>query len=643
MGSDIFYNILLKLNEETDQSGDISKSIYREIEKPDFKANFPDSNNKTSFFQEGKVFTKQKEFWRVSETYFSNKKEINVLKKHLIDTTLRQGNFDNFNKVFGVKKFEEKFEIIESSVQVHKGNDDFQNYFQDFIGYAKYYSDRNENIKNRIKNLAVVIVSNISVEHNNTEQKIIDNYFLLQDKSKFYILLENNVTINYVQISQSIEEIFDIIVNTTNSDIPNKIGELFRTNNKINRFFLIKKEFGGDIFDREQDINSIEIEFKNTISKINPDIDILEEIQKIDFGNFRNETNLPIIRDILKLINSDIEQFREKGFEYAIDITPLLKKETQQFIEENKSLYKKLLFNFLKEKDENEKSHFLNKSKQFENYGVNSIENSVNFNPKNKIIEAFPLLNNNFMENIDIENVYTSNRKEFIRGKKSNIIEEVLSTFEAKSLLYFRCFDTLNNQYDKFAETKKLLSNALISANDIENSVEQNAEIVLGVNYTPTNITNTKRKGSSGGTYSGAKENENKISNGEKSEQIVYNELIKLFGIDNVIPKSGILEKYTNRVGDDSLGYDLEYTDKDGQKKFVEIKTLQIKTENYSFILSDNEHNTAKEKGDSYEIWGVIEPQSENPKIYPGISLNNCILSTIDYNCTFKISNNQEK
>ena len=643
LDSRAFYNILLNLNEQTDQSGDISKSIYREIEKPDFQVNFSDNANKTKFFQEGKVFTKQKEFWGVSDTYFSNKKEINVLKKHLIDTTLRQGNFNNFNKVFGVKKFEEKFEINENSIIAHKENGDFQNYFQGFIEYAKFYSDRNENISNRIKNLEVAIVSNISVKHYDTEQKITDNYFLLLDKSKFHILLKNNETIDYVQISQCIEEVFDIIINSTNSDITNKIGELFRTDNENNRKFLIKKEFGEDVFDREQDINSIETEFKNTISKINLDIDISEQIQKIDFGSFGNENNLPIVRGILKSINSDIGQFKDNGFGYIIDITPLIKKETQQFIEDNKSLYKKILFNFLKEKDENEKTKFLNKCKQFENYEINNIENSVYFNLECKIKERFPLLNNNLTEKIDIDNIYATNREEFIKDKEPDIIDELLSTFEAKSLIIFKCFDTLNNQYNELAETKKPLNNTSTPTNNVENAVEQNVVIITDINYTPTNTPSNYRKGSGGGTHSVSKyNNPNKISHGEKSEQLVYDYLIKQVDIKDVIPKSGILEKYTNRVGDDSLGYDLEYTDKDGYKKFVEIKTLQIRNENYSFILSDNEHDTAEEKGDNYEIWGVIEPQSEDPKIFPRISLKNCSLNTIDYNCTFKILDNYE-
>jgi len=56
--------------------------------------------------------------------------------------------------------------------------------------------------------------------------------------------------------------------------------------------------------------------------------------------------------------------------------------------------------------------------------------------------------------------------------------------------------------------------------------------------------------------------------------------------------------------------------------------------------LSKNEYYTAIEKSESYEIWGVIEPQSKNPKIFPKIQLKNCNLSSNEYNCNFKITNN---
>lgn len=68
--------------------------------------------------------------------------------------------------------------------------------------------------------------------------------------------------------------------------------------------------------------------------------------------------------------------------------------------------------------------------------------------------------------------------------------------------------------------------------------------------------------------------------------------------------KAGIIDR-----GDDTLGYDIKYSDTDGIH-YVEVKSS--KSDNIEFTLTKNEFDFAEKNKDKFEIWFV-------PITYDGI------------------------
>ena len=58
-----------------------------------------------------------------------------------------------------------------------------------------------------------------------------------------------------------------------------------------------------------------------------------------------------------------------------------------------------------------------------------------------------------------------------------------------------------------------------------------------------------------------------------------------------------------NQGGDDSLGYDIWYSDENGKKHYAEVKGST--SENIEFVLTKNELEFAEQHAEEYEIWYV--------------------------------------
>lgn len=98
-----------------------------------------------------------------------------------------------------------------------------------------------------------------------------------------------------------------------------------------------------------------------------------------------------------------------------------------------------------------------------------------------------------------------------------------------------------------------------------------------------------------------------KEEDGFRAESMVYYSLLKKTeGVSDVEWGSGYAEKAGVQIqGDDSLGYDIRYTDKNGQIHYVEVKS-STKTGNVKITLTKNEFCFGQAHKTSYEIWFVM-------------------------------------
>ena len=107
-----------------------------------------------------------------------------------------------------------------------------------------------------------------------------------------------------------------------------------------------------------------------------------------------------------------------------------------------------------------------------------------------------------------------------------------------------------------------------------------------------------------GGTYD-TTSNITKEENGFKAESKVFHTLRARIGSKgSVVWVSGNgYRANENTGGDDSLGYDIWYSDENGKKHYVEVKGST--SENIEFVLTKNELEFAEQHSEEYEIWYV--------------------------------------
>jgi hypothetical protein len=115
---------------------------------------------------------------------------------------------------------------------------------------------------------------------------------------------------------------------------------------------------------------------------------------------------------------------------------------------------------------------------------------------------------------------------------------------------------------------------------------------------------------------------ETKDYNGFVAESKVFNVLEKKIGENGSVEwLSGNAEK-ASKVdhGDDTLGYDMKYSDSNGIH-YVEVKGSSAS--NIEFTLTKNEFDFAEKHKDSYELWFVpiVNEKPQNP-----IELGNILL-----------------
>jgi hypothetical protein len=120
---------------------------------------------------------------------------------------------------------------------------------------------------------------------------------------------------------------------------------------------------------------------------------------------------------------------------------------------------------------------------------------------------------------------------------------------------------------------------------------------------------NTKNKSGGKPDYIENQERNNRL--GKRGENIVYN-LEKDFLIKKGLPTKKLIHV---SLKNDRLGFDIQSLDEEGNIKYIEVKTTRRKKGDTSFIITDNEKETA-ESLKNYYIYIVFEGHTTKPKIW---------------------------
>jgi hypothetical protein len=598
--SDDFYHVLLELP-RLDESGQVSEKIYREIIDMDGDIS-TSSLNHDKFIKKGYVFTQNhdgKKYHRASDSYFSNSIQVNIGNHHIMRIPIRNGSFEVFNRIFGVRKFEEKYKVKRDSIVTHQANSEFQKYFQEFISYARAWSERNENIKKRLNSIRLQIVSQITLVDNNKTKPINKDYSLITDKNSWLIFVDEKNSIDYREISKCIEELFAQIANTSNSEIPNQLGELFR--DCEGRRFLVEKHFGT--------IDAVNQTYQNHIREnLAYSLDMPYDhkmLDSIDFNNFSSIDNCSPLIDLLLYHEKDLEDINVNGFEYgdSIDFRPYYQSLLRDYIFKNEETYKnKLYLQYMSRNLPTQKSFFKEYLK-FKNFflKIEDIQNSAYYDFESEIRKRFPNLD---VHSTDIcsDCIYDRNFKEISTGFDVQHFGDFIDEhYDWKSLLFFlddEISELIRDNYKNQLELESLDKEKTHCSQTNSDGV-----ILKKSKINPVDNQGHKPRSTTGGNpytrSSIEKRNKTKDKTGKTAEKMVRDKL------KTIIPSL----RWTSENSDipsernTSTLYDMEYL-KDGQKLFVEVKSTTR-----SFYMSLSEYSFAKANSDNYELY-LVDPEN---------------------------------
>ena len=613
LSSEDFYSLMLRLPElDFSHSTELSKAIYRIIEQPAFSRKFENSDSKNRFFAEGKMLVKYKgqlQYVLAKNAYLPSSKIISKKNVPIVEKGQRTNN-RNFVTLFGCQEYTKEYTVDSGSVSISDANSSFQQYYHEFKKYANAYAENNDNIEKYGKNLNITLVNSIVIIEEGKQVTIDEEYMCIRDTMTNWYITVFDKEFDVNTVSEIIENIYANIANTPGFDA-SKLGELFRTKDNSNREFLIRKDFGSLSVIEDA---SYQNEIRNNFTKVLKIIVPTYEANKItiDFENFFSSKNGACIISLFKEIETDIEEFKNKGFVYNLDLVPYYREVLKDFLQTEKRRFKDYLFTRAKSDDKLQKD-FVSTVYRFEQFSIPEYINSVMFSVEDKVVETFG-------EWRTSENVFSADDEYVKNYEKMNpqmlYEDEISNDVNAQQMIYFG----KEKAFNEWVESHKKLEER---NNMSENPYSRYIEVVPKVNevsyHQGTNDTggaNTgNRNNKSTGTYTQShdeKRNRNKKILGNKGELLVYNLLCKRVGKENVFPRSeAFVELGIIKPGQAvSGGYDISYYGEDGIEYFVEVKTGDGK----SFIISPGELQYAKDNAEKYKLIIVYDVDAEEPK-----------------------------
>ena len=611
--SEDFYGLMLKLpTMDFSKSAELSQIIYRIVEQSTFSKTFEDSYNKKEFFEKGKVLVNYKgqlQYLPAKDAFLPSITIVDKRNVPIVKMGTRK-NIENFVRLFNCQKYNRKYSVIEDSISISPANADFQKYYDEFKKYARAYAEKNDNIERYARDLRISLVNKISISENGKSISIDEEYEYIRDTitSWYIIVFDTHYDVN--TISEIIENIYSNIANTSGFDA-GKLGELFRAKEKSDREFLIKKEFGSlSVIEDDHYKNDIRNSFIETLRSIIPAYDI-EEI-KINFDDFFNIENTPLIIELFKEIGTDADSFMKAGFGYAIDLVPYYKKELKSFIQRERRRFKNVLFTRTKA-DEKLQPYFFDTIDRFENFFIQDFKNTVTFDIEKILVDEFGewrddetvlFEDKEYAENYEAMNPHRKFEDIIAKDKKVQLMIYFNKTDEFKSWLEVNEKREQKNEIPD-ADYYSRFKNVVPHKKEI--AYHQTANTMI---YSSSNEKNSSHSGSFNQNES-EKRRKNQKRYGNIGEQLIYNLLCKRVGEENVFPRSeAFLDLNIRKPGQTVSGeYDMSYIDKDGIEYFAEVKTGDGK----SFIITSGELQFAKENAEKYKLFIVYNIDAEIP------------------------------
>ncbi len=661
--TDTIYSMLLNLK-DIDKDGKKAKLIYREIiENIEEKLIDKKSQKYLEFIENGYVFCilgQKKLYEKVSNVYYVENKifgEDVINKFKVIEIDRRKGQ-KKVKNIFGVEPLASLNFQLKSQPELHPLNEKFQKEIEELKPYIYTFRISKDSKEDELKwiqksKIYICVTLNTEYEYNSDFQEFnLKSYEFITKGNETYLLLDENLEYstfsdmqNDYKFSDAIAEIFSSILKVDAHR--SSIRELFKEN-LINRNYILESELD-DIGlkklrkakNKLDIVDDPKIQFWFSILSAKnlsyqyekySDQKFKELIQdklklnitdyQLNYADINIASNFSIIIDIFNTLDIDIIDFNKYSTK-ALQINSYFLNELEQLKNMYQHKFEILLYKSLINDIDIMKEELIDNIFYYEQLRDFCIENSVKVELKKLLFDTvkkeFGVDLSSAYKEIDIKAVYNKNYgvlKNLISSLDEKALLEVLEKNEnLRSLIYFAKFEKIINKYTDYINqrmhTNKININGspLIIANDdflnlYKMILEQEPITTIeNIKTIKPDITKGKQQGKNKGPKH--------ISNSDKEmlgfigEVFVFETLKDKFGDNNVIWDSGYARKANiNPMGDDNKHYDISYTNKEGQRIYVEVKTTT--SSNLEFKISNSEVKFGELNKNNYEIMIVV-------------------------------------
>lgn len=610
------YSVLNFLPKNNDTEN-IAKRFYAALVKSD-RAITDDELNCLSYkeyMESGKVLCNTG-YQKISDAWYLDGK--NICEKiantyNLVEIPKRQ-NSSKVKRFLGVEKLLLKGEVV-GVPTIHPENIAFQRDFLLYKPMAFCYrlESATKDEARRFSELGIILCTEITARYTEKEIELDDYDFILKDSKTFYLnipksLKSLNEMKRNVSFSAAIANVLCAFIDVTESFAA--FRELYGAND-YSRKELINQIFEDDgILERAKtELNYSEDtkeEFIRIISKCSgkSPLEVAELTIDIDFDNFTAISNAKPIIKCFKQLGLELDEYNSEQPSTPIDLYNYYKSEFSRLLPKYENLYKVYHYHRLKGKAIEEKKRLVEFFLNYEYINL-QIRNSVNYDCELELVNQLGI--DKDVEVIDLVSLYNKNYSTWKKGLDNpDYTNEFLSIPSNMSCLYYAEFDELNKAYEELLSSQ--LTDDITTEDRDEEVIKPEVIYPTTVPVTQDVVTNVNN----GRKRTGFTPVKGLEKIGAKGEQYVYNMLKSKYPSVKWVSENAKVAGI-NPEGRATLGYDIEYIDEKGNRRFVEVKTS--KSSEIVFYLSDNEYKFATQHVPEYAIYFVSEVFTKKPKI----------------------------
>lgn len=610
-------NLFEKLNKfAKEKEGKGSQDFYQKVYKH-YRKNKEELTKPVCLFAKSNgVYS----LYKQEEVYFSDNIKLpeNLTDKYpILNFPPRSGGATAI-KLFNINDIKDLDSQLEEAIVNKKLSADFNEIFKNLKPFVLSFRLENLNTQkskeadaSKLKNIIIELCDKIecSIENN---LFVIDNFEFYYKGNNHYLIAVNGTDIDKIISEPKLADVFaEILASTFDTNNEKDDFRYLIRNTENYNIHLIEQKFGLAVLDEAKillgqanektsfwkniyeikDFNSSDLD-KNDYSQILEVLN-LELLPNIGYSFINTIENYNIIAKVFDTLNIDITTYNKKAFD-KIDLYNLNYKKIEQAIEKKSSLIKSSLWKSLETSNIKEQSKYLSLIGKYKNKDKFTSEkaNQLKFQFELSLNEIV----NEYIEekytNLELVEVLNLDKKRILHLKHFNSEEVRLIETDLKlmSLIFFEsAIDFIKVELKQKLQAQKGKEYEIYDSHSLE---ENNQPTILNSDTLKSRaVSESKKKGSKGVYMPSFDEDKKKKKKGDLAEKVVLDYFINN-NYKDIDPVA---------IFDPFFHYDIQYTNENGDVKYVEVKSFDFG----SFHLSKSEYDFGLSKKENYEIWLV--------------------------------------